>query len=85
MDRGQNLGVPHKGVRRHRKAITQFNLLSVVCEIKFDPHQPSTIHAEPITGAVKKNVVVNSTKCCREPSNVRATALPESIEAAMLF
>ena len=47
-----------------REAITQFNLLSAVCEIQFDPHQHSAVHAKPIPEAVKKNAVVNSIKCC---------------------
>ena len=47
-----------------QKAITKFNLLSVVCEIRFDAHQDSAIYAKPITEAFKKNVVVNSIKCC---------------------
>ena len=61
VDPGQNLGGPQKGVRRHPKS---YDLLPAVCEIRFDPHQPSAIHAELITEAVKKNVVVHSIKCC---------------------
>ena len=49
-----------------REAITQFNLLSAVCDIIFNPHQNSAIHAKPIPEPVKKKAVVNSIICCRE-------------------
>ena len=60
---GQNLGEHHRGVGRHLKAITQFNLLSRVCEIGFDPHQQSATNTKPIPAAVEKDAVVNI-KCC---------------------
>ena len=58
-DPGQNLGEHHRRVT----TLLTVNLLSVVCEIGFVPHQQSAINTNPIPEAVKQ-IVVNSIKCC---------------------